>query len=109
MMNHLINKMNQQIEVQEKKRVNDKGISKETYVTIFKAYAHIDTVWAKDYQTAISSGTQNRIKFTIRFIPVEITNKMHIHFKGETYEIKEVYPDYTNHEVITIMAEQVGL
>lgn len=101
--------MNQQIEMQEKKRVNDKGISKETYVTIFKAYAHIDTVWAKDYQTAISSGTQNRIKFTIRFIPVEITNKMHIHFKGETYEIKEVYPDYTNHEVITIMAEQVGL
>ena len=105
----LINKMNQVIELQEKKRINDKGIVKESYVTLFKAYAHIDTIWAKDYQTAVSSGTQNRIKFTIRFVPVEITNKMHIHFKGETYEIKEVYPDYTNHTVISIMAERVGI
>lgn len=108
-MTHLINKMNQVIELQEKKRINDKGIVKESYVTLFKAYAHIDTVWAKDYQTAVSSGTQNRIKFTIRFVSVEITNKMHIHFKGETYEIKEVYPDYTNHSVISIMAERVGI
>lgn len=108
-MTHLINKMNQVIELQEKKRINDKGIVKESYVTLFKAYAHIDTVWAKDYQTAVSSGTQNRIKFTIRFVQVEITNKMHIHFKGETYEIKEVYPDYTNHSVISIMAERVGI
>ncbi|MCD2137172.1 phage head closure protein [Salinicoccus halitifaciens] len=104
-----INKMNQVIEFQEKQRINDKGISKEVYKTVFKAYAHIDTVWAKDYQTAVSSGTQNRLKFTIRFIPVEITNKMHIHFKNQTYDIKEVYPDFTNHEVITIMAERVGL
>lgn len=108
-MTHLINKMNQVIEFQEKKRINDKGIVKESYVTLFKAYAHLDTVWAKDYQTAVSSGTQNRVKFTIRFVPVEITNKMHIQFKGQTYEIKEVFPDYTNHEVISIMAEQVGL
>ena len=108
-MTHLVNKMNQVIEIQEKKRINDKGISKETYVTLTQAYAHVDTVWSKDYQTAVSSGTQNRIKFTIRFIPIEITNKMHILFKGQTYEIKEVYPDYTNHQVISIMAERVGL
>ncbi|MFD2829232.1 phage head closure protein [Corticicoccus populi] len=106
---NLINKMNQVIEVQEKKTINDKGISKTEYTTILKAYAHLDTVWAKDYQTALSSGTQNRIKFTIRFVPLEITNKMHILFKGETYNIKEVYPDYTNHQVIQIMAEKVGI
>lgn len=104
-----MNKMNQIIEFQEKQRINDKGISKEEFVTKFKAYAHIDTVWVKDYQTAVSSGTQNRLKFTIRFVPIEITNKMHIQFKGQTYDIKEVYPDFTNHEVITIMAEKVGL
>lgn len=108
-MTHLVNKMNQIIEFQEKKIINDKGISKETYVTVFKAYAHMDTVWLKDYQTAVSSGTQNRVKFTIRFVPVEITNKMHIVFKGQTYKIKEVFPDYTRHEVISIMAEKVGL
>lgn len=108
-MTQLINKMNQVIEFQEKQRVNTKGIVKEEYVTKFKAYAHVDTVWQKDYQTAVSSGTQNRIKFTIRFVPVEIHNKMHINFKGQTYEIKEVYPDYTNHQVISIMAEKVGL
>lgn len=108
-MSNLMNKMNQIVEFKEKRTINDRGIAKEVYETLFKAYAHIDTVWMKDYQTAISSGTQNRLKFTIRFVPVEITNKMHIVFKNQTYEIKEVYPDYTNHQVITIMAEQVGV
>lgn len=97
------------IEFKTREVVNNKGISEEVFETVFRAYAHIDTVWAKDYQTAISSGTQNRIKFTIRYVPVEINNKMHILFKGERYDIKEVYPDFNHHKVITIMAERVGL
>lgn len=101
--------MNQVIEVQKKERINDKGISKTVYSTLFKAYANIDTVWAKDYQTAVSSGTQNRVKFTIRFIPIDISTTHHILFKGTLYDIKEVYPDYTKHEVISIMAERSGL
>ena len=105
----MMNKMKNIIEFKTREFVNNKGISEEVFTTVFKAYAHIDTVWAKDYQTAISSGTQNRIKFTIRYVPVEINNKMHILFKGERYDIKEVYPDFNNHKVITIMAERVGL
>jgi len=108
-MSNKMNLRNQHIAIQEKKRINDKGISKETYETLFEAYAHVSNVWLKDYQTAVSSGTQNRIQFNIRFVPVEITNKMHVVFKGQTYEIKEVFPDYVTHEFINIMAEKVGL
>ena len=104
-----MNNRSQIIEVMSKERINNKGIISNEYVTLFKAYAHIDTVWAKDYQTAVSSGTQNRIKFNIRYIPVEFDTTYHIKFKNEMYDIKEIYPDYIKHEIITIMAERTGL
>lgn len=94
--------------VEEKtKNVSGKPI-KEKYV-LYELYAKFITAWGKDYQTSVSTNTQNHIKMKCRQVPTEIdTNKCTIEHNDRKYQIVEVYPDYQERSYMIIVAKRIG-
>lgn len=108
-MNFDISKMNKLISIEETTIQNVAGVQKKVTKELYKLYAFFDTVWAKDYQTAVSNNTQHQIRIVTRQVPTEIdTNKCSIKFNNKVYKIIQVIPDLYEQRFMTIIAEKVG-
>lgn len=104
-----LNKMNQLIEIVETTTKNIGGRATKVDTTLYTLYAFFDTVWAKDYQTAVSNNTQHQIRIVTRAVPTEIdTNKCSIIHNNKQYKIKQIMPDFQDSAYMTIIAEKVG-
>lgn len=78
---------------------------------LFKAWAKVDTVWAKDLEQAKATGTVEDVTITIRdpFDSYRPSNKHYVeiddvYYKNKRYNIKHVQPDLNNKDFIKIIA-----
>lgn len=78
---------------------------------LFKAWAKVDTVWAKDLEQAKATGTVEDLTITIRdpFDSYRPSNKHYVeiddvYYKGKKYNVKHVQPDLNNKDFIKIIA-----
>lgn len=78
---------------------------------LYRSWAKIDTVWAKDLEQAKATGTVEDLTITIRdpqssYRPsnkhyVEIDD---VYYEGKRYNVKHVQPDLNNKDFIKIIA-----
>lgn len=108
-MNFDPSRLNRLISIEETSTQNVGGIQKKITKEIYSLYAFFDTVWAKDFQTAVSNGTQHQIRIVTRQVPTEIdTNKCSIRYDNKVYKIIQVLPDFYEQRYMTIIAEKIG-
>lgn len=108
-MNFNINRLNKLISIEETTTQNVGGVQKKVVKELAQLYAFFDTVWAKDYQTAVSNNTQHQIRIITRQLPFEIdTNKCSVKYNNQSYKIIQIMPDFDEQRFMTIIAERIG-
>lgn len=100
-------KLKHRVKFYEVETQTENGLpGKEVLKPFHECWAHVETVWLKDYQTAVQNNTLNEIKIFIRQYP-GITNKMKVKFDGELHNVKQVMNDYVDNSYMIVVAEVV--
>lgn len=99
------------ITIHETKSVVENGIPKKPKkVKFLETWAHVETVFIKDFETARQNNTLTNVKLFIRDYP-NVTNKMQIDIHGhaDTYKVENVLPNYRNSGFTYIDAKVVSV
>ncbi|WP_262995500.1 head-tail adaptor protein [Macrococcus capreoli] len=101
--------MNKLITIEQTTVSNVGGVQKKTVKKVCDLYAFFDTVWAKDFHTAVSNNTQHQIRMVTRQVPFDIdTNKCTVRYLDTVYKIIQILPDFYEQRFMTIIAERIG-
>ena len=103
-MRYDFSKLKHPVTFYEMKTVSENGMpGKPKPFKFYDCFAAIDTVWMRDYQTAVQNNTQHEIKIIIRKYP-GIDNKMQLEFNGIMHKISSIMPDYQDSRFMVVMA-----
>lgn len=81
--------------------------AEEKEVVVFSPKVGFSEVYMRDYQTAVSNGTEHEVKVTFRYDD-RLTNKMRIKREdGREYKIKQILHDELRKRTMTVVAERV--